>query len=41
MGTAEDGPFCFEKQLYGGLFDAYEKDNLTSLVFLSILKIIK
>ena len=23
MGTAEGGPFCFEKQLYGGLFDAY------------------
>ena len=23
MRTAEGGPFCFEKQLYGGLFDAY------------------
>ena len=23
LGSAEGGPFCFEKQWYGGVFDAY------------------
>lgn len=31
MGTAEGCPFCFEKCFYGGLFDAYLKNECINL----------